>query len=121
MEDKKHFTTVDEYISTFSSDTQMPPRRVQEVIRGVLPEAEEVISYNIPAFKLNGAYLVYFAGWTSHISLYPVPKGDDAFQEAIKPYVGGKGTLKFALNKPIPYDLIKKVAALRLEEKLKNN
>ena len=66
-------------------------------------------------------YLMYFAGWTSHISLYPVPKGDAAFQEDIKPYVGGKGTLKFVLNKPIPYDLIKKVASVHLEEKFKNN
>lgn len=121
MEDKKHFTTVDEYISTFPDDTQVILRRVQKAIRSVLPEAEEAISYNIPVFKLNDAYVVYFAGWAGHISLYPVPKGDEAFQEEIKPYIGGRGTLKFMLNAPIPYDLIKKVVATHLEEKLKSN
>jgi len=75
-----------------------------------MPEAKEVISYQIPAFKLNGKYPIYFGGWKNNVSLYPVPAGDNAFKKAIAPYVAGKGTIKFPLGKPVPHDLIREIA-----------
>ena len=67
--------------------------------------------------KVDGRYLVYFAGWKHHISVYPLPEGDAALDEEMAPYVAGKGTLKFLLSEPIPYDLIERVAARLLEER----
>ncbi len=74
-----------------------------------MPDGEETISYQIPTVKLHGKYVVYFSGWKSHISVYPLPSGDEAFERDIAPYKAGKGTAKFPLNKPIPYDLIKRM------------
>lgn len=102
--------TVDEYISSFPAETQAVLKKVRQAIREVLPDAEEVISYQIPAFKIGGKYVIYFAGFAKHISVYPIPHGDAALAKEIAPYVAGKGTVRFSLDKPIPYDLIKKLA-----------
>lgn len=107
---------IDDYISNFPEETQRVLNQIQEIIREAAPEAEETISYQIPTFKLNGKYFIYFAGWKSHVSLYPIPEGDNEFQKEITPYVAGKGTLKFPLEKPIPYELIKKVVRLSVQE-----
>jgi uncharacterized protein YdhG (YjbR/CyaY superfamily) len=82
-----------------------------------VPKAEEKISYQIPTFALDGRYLVYFAGWKNHISVYPLPEADEAFERELAPYKSGKGTVKFPLNKPIPYDLIGRLAALLAEQR----
>lgn len=108
---------IDEYISTFPDDVQPILEKVRQTLRKALPETTEGISYGMPVFNLNGHYLVYFAGWKHHISLYPVPYGDPEFQKEIKPFLSGQGTLKFPLDKPIPYDLIEKVALLHLKNK----
>ena len=71
-----------------------------------MPSAGEKISYQIPTITLDGTPLMYFSGWKAHIALYPIPPLDDTLAAAIAPYRSGKGTLKFPLNKPIPYDLI---------------
>ena len=75
-------------------------------------EAAETISYQIATFTLNGSAFVYFAGWKHHVAVYPIPSGDEAFERELAPYRAAKGTLKFPLKQPIPFDLIERVAAL---------
>jgi uncharacterized protein YdhG (YjbR/CyaY superfamily) len=110
-------TTVDEYIAAFSPDVRSILQRVRQVVREAAPEAQEVISYRMPAFKQAGV-LVYFAAFKSHIGLYPPVSGDPDMEKAIAPYAGEKGNLRFPFAKPIPYDLIARITALRLEQNL---
>ncbi len=110
-------TTIDEYIEGFPADVQVILREIRSRLRAGLPDAAETISYGIPTFTIGGRYLVYFAGWKNHVSVYPIPTGDEAFQREVEPYVAGKGTLKFPLGEPVPYDLIERVAVLHLEER----
>jgi uncharacterized protein YdhG (YjbR/CyaY superfamily) len=106
------FATIDEYIGSFPVEVQAVLEEVRRRIRGALPAAQEVIRYDIPTFRINGKNVVHFAGWKQHMSIYPVPAGDEALQREIEPYRAGKGTLKFPLDQPIPYRLIERVAAL---------
>ena len=112
------FATVDEYIASFPPDVQRMLEEVRAAIRAVVPGTEERISYGIPTFALNGRYVVYFSGWKRHVSVYPIPDADADLAREIKPYMAGKGTLKFALDKPIPIELIQRVAARLLEQRL---
>jgi uncharacterized protein YdhG (YjbR/CyaY superfamily) len=100
------FTSVDEYIGSFPPDVQEVLQEVRRTIRAVVPHAGEKISYQIPTITLDGKALLYFSGWKEHIALYPIPPVDDALAQEIAPYRSGKGTLKFPLKKPIPYDVI---------------
>lgn len=93
MADK--FETIDEYIATFPPHVQTILKRVRRTIRKAAPGADEAISYQIPTFKFKGKYVVYFAGWKDHISVSPVPAVDEALEEEISQYRGGKGTLRF--------------------------
>jgi len=104
MADK--FSSVDEYIASFPAEVRAMLEEVRRTIRAVVPAAGEKISYQIPTITLDGRPLLYFSGWKEHISLYPIPSVDEELATAIEPYRSGKGTLKFPLNKPIPYDLI---------------
>ncbi len=88
---KKRFTTIDEYIKTFPADVQRVLQRVRQTIRKAAPGAVETISYQIPTFKLSGRTLVYFAGWKSHVSMYPIPSGTDAFKGEISAVQERKG------------------------------
>jgi uncharacterized protein YdhG (YjbR/CyaY superfamily) len=115
---KATFTSMDEYIATFPDDVQKILKQVRSTIKAAVPKAEETISYDIPTFTMNGKYLIYFAGWKKHISIYPIPAGDAAFHKAVEPYVTGKGTLKFPLDKPIPYKLITQMVKLQIADKL---
>jgi uncharacterized protein YdhG (YjbR/CyaY superfamily) len=112
------FTTIDEYIASFPPEVQRTLEAVRAAIRAVVPGTEERISYGIPTFSLNGRYVVYFSGWKRHVSVYPIPDADPELARAIKPFMAGKGTLKFALDKPIPIELIQRVAARLLEQRL---
>ncbi len=116
MTNEKQVMSVDQYISTFPQETQAILERVRLSIKKASPEATEVIRYGMPAFDLNGKHLVFFACWKHHISLYPIPAGDDAFQREISQYKRGKGTIQFPLDKTIPYDLIEKIVALLVNE-----
>lgn len=115
---KSEINSIDEYIDTFPADIQTILQRVRRTIKAAAPEAGEKISYGIPTFTLNGKYLIYFAGWKHHISIYPIPTGDDAFNKEIAPYVSGKGTLKFPVDKPMPLKLITKIVRLKVAENL---
>jgi uncharacterized protein YdhG (YjbR/CyaY superfamily) len=110
------FTTVDEYIKSFPGDTQLIMKKVREVIKTSAPDAVESISYGMPAYKLEGKPLVYFGAFKSHIGFYATPTGHAAFIDELSTYKQGKGSVQFPLNKPIPYDLIKRIVAFRIKE-----
>ena len=112
---KAGFTSIDEYIATFPEDTQKILEEIRATIKAAAPEAKEKISYQIAAFELNGRNLVHFAGWKRHVSLYPIPAGDEAFEKKIAKYVAGKGTLKFPLGEPLPIELISEVVKYSVE------
>lgn len=117
MTDTKSFTTIDEYISTFPADTQVILEKVRQVIRKAAPEAVETMSYGMPTFDLNGKHVVFFSGWKQHLSLYPLPAGDEAFQQKIAQFKRAKSTLQFPLAHPIPYDLVEEIVTLLVMEK----
>ena len=104
---------IDEYIASSPIDVQPILRKIRSTIRTAAPDAEEVISYRMPAFK-QGGILIYFAAFKNHIGVYPPLSGDASLKKALAPYAGPKGNLKFPLDKPIPYDLIKRIVVLRL-------
>ena len=116
MTDNKHFTTIDEYISTFPEEVQAALEQVRQAIHKAAPRATETMSYNMPTFDLGGKHLVFFAGWKHHISLHPVPAGDEAFQQELAHYKRAKGTIQFPLAKPIPYDFIEKIVTFLMRE-----
>jgi uncharacterized protein YdhG (YjbR/CyaY superfamily) len=101
-----NFTSVDEYIESFPDDVRDILQKVRQTIHAVVPDAGEKISYQLPTITLDGKSLMYFSGWKEHISVYPIPPLDDALAQEITPYRSGKGTLKFPLDRPIPYELI---------------
>jgi len=107
---------IDEYIAGFPKDVQKLLTRVRATIRKAAPRAKEGISYKIPTFYQDGGYLIYFAGYKNHISVYPAPRGVDKFKKELAGYEGGKGTVKFPLDKPIPFDLITRIVKFRLQQ-----
>ena len=109
--------TIDEYISGFPPDVQAVLQKVRRVVRSAAPDAQETIGYQIPAFKLNGV-LVYFAAFKKHIGFYPPIRGDAGLKKAVSAYVGAKGNLRFPLDQPIPFDLIKRITKFRLKQNL---
>jgi uncharacterized protein YdhG (YjbR/CyaY superfamily) len=109
--------TIDDYIAAFAPDVQDVLQRVRQAVRAAAPEAAEVISYRIPAFRQEGI-VVYFAAFKNHIGLYPPVRGDPALGKAVAPYAGEKGNLRFPLDQPIPLKLIGRIAKLRLEQNL---
>ena len=100
---------MDKYIKTFPKDVQIILEKIRQTILRATPAAVEAIRDQIPAFKLNGKYLVYFAAWKSHIVLYPIPLGTEAFEKELSSYKTSKGTVPFPLEKPIPHGLVKKI------------
>src|SRR5918996_6094651 len=96
---KANFQSIDDYIATFSEDIQKIMRQLRKTIKAAAPEAEEKISYNMPTFTLNGKYLVYFAGWKSHIAFYGAPRGNADFKDELSAYESGAGTLQFPYEK----------------------
>ena len=108
---------IDEYIAGFPSDVQKILQRIRKTIRKAAPNAEEAISYAIPAFKLNGN-LIFFAAFKNHIGLFPPVSGDAKLEKALSRYAGPKGNLKFPFDQPIPYDLIARITRLRVKQNL---
>jgi uncharacterized protein YdhG (YjbR/CyaY superfamily) len=120
MAAKKQFTTIDEYIKTFPKDVQRVLRGIRRTIRKAAPEAVETISYQMPAFKLIGRFLVSFAAWKHHVAMYPIPSGTEAFKKKISEYKGAKSTVRFPLDEPVPYDLITQLVTFRVKEAQKH-
>src|SRR6185369_7848503 len=104
------FKDIDDYIKSFPPQVQEILQKIRHIIQEESPEATEIISYDMAAFKLNGRNLIHFAGFKNHVSIFSNSAREvlEQFGEEIKPYFSGQGTLKFMLDKPIPYDLIKK-------------
>src|SRR5256714_6862035 len=117
MADKKLFTTINKYSGPSPADIQPILEKVRQAIHKAAPEVAETISYGIPTFNLNGKHLVFFAAWKHHISLYPIPAGDEAFQQELSHYKRAKGTIQFPLDIPIPYDVVEKIVTLLMMEK----
>ncbi len=114
----KQFASIDEYIKTFPEEVRTRLEKMRQTIRKAAPEAVEAISYQMPTFKLNGRNLVHFAGFKGHIGFYPVPSGVAAFKRELSPYVQGKGSVQFPLDRPLPYELVKKIVVFRAKETL---
>lgn len=111
------FNTIDEYISVFPKDIQEILKKVRQTIKKSAPQAEEIISYQMPAFRLNGN-LVYFAALKDHIGFYPTSSGVAVFKKELSKYATSKGTIRFPLDKPIPFDLVRKIVKFRVQENL---
>jgi uncharacterized protein YdhG (YjbR/CyaY superfamily) len=108
---------IDEYIAGFPPDVQAILEKVRATIREAAPEAQETINYAIPTFTLKGD-LVHFAGFKSHIGFYPTPSGIAKFKAELAGYESAKGSVKFPLEKPVPYELIRAIVEFRVQENL---
>ena len=108
---------IDEYIAGFPEDVQEKLQKIRMTIREAAPEAQEKISYQMPTFYLNGN-LVHFAAFKNHIGFYPTPTGTEKFQKELAAYKVAKGTARFPLDKPIPFDLITEIVKFRVKENL---
>jgi uncharacterized protein YdhG (YjbR/CyaY superfamily) len=116
---KIRFTSIDEYIALFSAETQKVLQEMRATIHAAAPQAQETISYQMPAFAQKGI-LVYFAARKGYIGFYPTSSGTEAFQKELSAYAYTKGTIRFPLDKPLPIDLITMIVKFRLTENLKN-
>lgn len=110
-------TEIDDYIGAFPEETQKLLQKMRLTIRKAAPEADEKIGYGIPTFTLNGN-LVHFAGYKNHIGFYPAPQGLEEFKEELAGYKGGKGTVQFPLDQPLPLDLITRMVKYRIQQNL---
>jgi uncharacterized protein YdhG (YjbR/CyaY superfamily) len=108
---------IEEYIAGSPKDVQEILEEIRTTIRKAAPDAEETISYQMPTFTLKGN-LVHFAAHKSHIGFYPTPSGIERFKKELSVYEGAKGSVKFPLEKPIPFDLISKIVKFRVKENL---
>ena len=108
---------VDEYIAGFPKEVQEILEQIRMTIRKAAPDAEETIKYKMPTFTLNGN-LVYFAVFKGHIGFYPAPRGIEELKEETSAYEGAKSSLRFPLDKPVPFDLISKIVKLRVRRNL---
>src|SRR5215475_8975826 len=111
---KTDFKSVNEYIASKASDVRPVLKRLRSIIRKAVPTAEEVISYQIPVYKLNGVPVLYFAGWKQHYSLYPASDAlVAAFKKELQPYELSKGTIRLPFSEPVPVNLIGRIAKFR--------
>ena len=107
--------TVNEYIGAFPKEVQPLLNQVRQTIKKAAPNAEELISYAMPAYKLNGV-LVYFAGYKNHIGFYATPTGHEAFKKELSKYKEGKGSVQFPIDQQLPLSLITRIVKFRVKE-----
>ncbi|MBE0433481.1 DUF1801 domain-containing protein [candidate division WOR-3 bacterium] len=112
----KRYDSVSEYINDSPAKIRSTLRKMRVVIRAAAPKAEETISYGMPAWKLNGKHLVFFAAHEKHIGFYPTPSPIIAFKKELSPYKRSKGAIQFPVDKPVPYGLIKRILKYRVKE-----
>jgi uncharacterized protein YdhG (YjbR/CyaY superfamily) len=117
MENKSNYNSIDEYIATFPREIQEKLEELRTVIKDVVPEAQEKISYQMPTFALKGN-LVHFAAFKNHIGFYPTPSGITAFDDELSIYKRAKGSAQFPIDQPLPLELIRKIVKYRVEENL---
>jgi uncharacterized protein YdhG (YjbR/CyaY superfamily) len=104
-----HFSSIDEYIVSVPQKVRPILKRLRRLVKQAVPKATECISYQMPAFKLRRVF-IYFAAFKKHIGVFPPVRGDKALVKELLPYCGDKGNLRFPLDQPIPYELIKRAA-----------
>jgi uncharacterized protein YdhG (YjbR/CyaY superfamily) len=109
------YPDIDAYIAAYPPDVQAILQKIRELIQEAVPQASEKISYGVPTFTLNGN-LIHFAAFKHHIGVYPPVAGDDKLDAALERYRGEKGNLRFPLDEPIPYNLIRRVVKARVQE-----
>ena len=109
---------IDEYIAAFPGEVQEILEQIRVTIKRAAPGVEEKISYQIPTFTLKGDYLIYFAAYKKHVGLYPAPRGSEEFRKELSAYEGGKGTVRFPLDRPIPFGLIRRIVKFRIKQNL---
>lgn len=107
---------IDKYIAAFPANVQELLKQIRTIIKDTAPEAVESIAYGMPAYKTNGKPLVYFAGFKNHIGFYATPTGHEKFATELSSYKQGKGSVQFSLEKPVPFDLIKRIVEFRVKE-----
>ena len=116
---KNKITTVNSYINQFPKETQAKLQKLRQIIKASAPGSIEIISYNMPAFKIHRRILVYFAAFKNHIGLYALPSAVVNFKKELSRFKTSKGTIRFPLDKPIPQELVKKIIKFRVKENLK--
>lgn len=108
--------SVDEYIAGYDGEVQKRLEMLRQTIKQAAPDAEEVISYGMPAYLYKGDRFIYFAGNKNHIGIYPMPSpSDPAFAKRLEPYKGAKSSLHFPHNKPLPLDLVTEIVNYHVE------
>jgi uncharacterized protein YdhG (YjbR/CyaY superfamily) len=112
---KMNIETIDDYIARYPRHVQRILKKLRQTIREATPEAQEVISYRIPTFRLNGN-LVHFGAFRDHIGFFPTSSARENFGKELSKYEGGRGTIQFPLDKPIPYALVRKIVKFRVKE-----
>jgi uncharacterized protein YdhG (YjbR/CyaY superfamily) len=117
---KTVFGSIDEYIGIFPKEVREILKELRETIKAAAPDAEERISYQMPAFWLKGN-LVYFAAYRKHIGFYPTSSGIQAFKNELSAYKGAKGSVQFPIDKPLPLELIGKIVKFRAAENMKKD
>jgi uncharacterized protein YdhG (YjbR/CyaY superfamily) len=110
VSERRRFARVEEYLASVSPDARPILEEIRRVVMVTVPDAKEVISYQMPAFRLDRVFF-YYAAFKKHVGVYPPVRGDAALEAELRPYRGPKGNLKFPLDQPMPYDLIGRVAA----------
>lgn len=113
---KGQFKTIDEFIASFPKNVRDILEELRRVIRESAPGAEETISYGIPTFDLDGRHLVHFSAYKNHVGFYPTSSGIEAFKKELSPFKTSKGTVQFPLDRPIPFDLVKRIVKFRVKE-----
>jgi uncharacterized protein YdhG (YjbR/CyaY superfamily) len=116
---QKAAKNIDEYIAGFPNDVQAILQKIRNTIRRAAPKAEEAIKYHMPTFTLNGN-LVHFGAFKKHIGFYPAPRGVEMFKKELSAYEGAKSSLRFPLDRPIPFDLISRIVKFRVKKNLES-
>ena len=114
---KRAPANIDEYILAFPRDVRAILTKIRATVAAAAPDAEEVISYRMPAFAQHGI-LIYFAAFKKHIGVFPPVSGDPRLEKALARYAGPKGNLRFPLSEPMPYGLVRRIVRLRLKKNL---
>jgi uncharacterized protein YdhG (YjbR/CyaY superfamily) len=109
--------TIDEYLAPLSGDKRAALQKLREAIKAAAPRAEECISYQIPAFRLDGKLLVFFGAATNHCSFYPGAHPIEAHKDELKAYSISKGTIRFPVDRPLPVSLVRKLVKTRIAER----
>lgn len=109
----QQFSTMDEYVASLTPEAQAVFVELRRRIKAAVPDSSETISYQIATFDLDGEHLLHVAGWKGHIGAYPIPALDEAMASEVDGYRSGKSTMRFPLDRPIPYDLIVRIVLTR--------